>query len=215
MNPEVANTPNTSYHETRMIDDLIEIGEGRETRASTPNVPKVYPKVTSKTNLMYTYQIPFVILPNGQLKAAGDPMVAGIGEAGIRVDDCVGTKPVSMMSSFEFLGRKMDMSIDEIDPGILLSALDLTHNGRMTVHDIALVTPKITSFELEPFTACMEGEDQEYAQTLPTFWLTAIPELPVPYHLIPAENGTYCTEPRSFVEEGLGQLTPCYTIEKP
>lgn len=167
------------------------------------------------TNIMYTYQIPFVLLPNGQLQAVGESMGASIGDAGIRVDTCVEAKPVTMEFTFEFLGRKMDISIDRIDPGILMTAPDLIKDDKMTVFDIALVTPNVTSFELEPFTACMEEMDMDFAQSLLTFWLTVISDLPSQNRLIPAESGTYCTETLSFVEEGLGELTPCYTISKP
>ncbi len=169
----------------------------------------------TSTNIMYTYQIPFVILPDGQLQAAGEPMGASIGDAGVRVEDCVEAKSVTMEFSFELLGRKMEAPIDQIDPGILMTAPDLIKNDRMTVLDLALVTPDVTSFQLEPYTVCMEDMDQEFAQALLTFWLTFIPDLPSQYHLIPAEIGTYCTEPLSFVEEGLGELTPCYTISRP
>ena len=167
------------------------------------------------TDIMYSYQIPFVIQPNGQLKAAGEPMGAGIGDAGVRMDDCVEAKPVTMEFSFVLKGRKMESSVDRIDPDVILNtALDLTNPEQLSVFDIALVTPKITSFELEPFTSCMQDIDQEFAEALLTIWLTILPDLPEKYHLIPAEIGTFCATPISFVEEGLGELTPCYTIRE-
>ncbi|MCJ7734150.1 MAG: hypothetical protein MUP11_06345 [Anaerolineales bacterium] len=166
------------------------------------------------TDILYVYEAAFAVLADGQLKAAGDPAGIGEGQAGIQFDDCVEVKPVKMEFSYELQGRKMDVTIDDLDTLILMSDPSLVDGDRIAVFDLALMTPNLTSFELEPFTECVDGLDMEFAQSILTFWLTVIPDLESEYRLIPVEDGTYCTEPISFIEEGLGELRPCYSIRK-
>jgi len=169
----------------------------------------------TKTEIMYSYKISFIVKADGVFVSIGESEGAAIGQGGINVDGCVETRPVTMTWTFELLGRKMNTSIDKLDPGILLTAPDLVDKDQMTVFDIALVTPKTQTFKLEPYSVCAENVNMEFAQSLIAFWLDIISELPPPYHLVPADLGTFCTEPLSYESEGLGQLTPCYTITRP
>ena len=168
----------------------------------------------TRTDINYGYQAAFLVFDDGQLKAPGDQPGLGDGVAGIRVDDCVEVQPVNIEFSYEFQGRKTDASIDDVDTLILMSDPDLVDDGQITVFDLSFANPIISNFELEPFTTCIEEMDMELAQSSLTFWLQLIPDLPSQYRLIPAQSGTYCLEPISYIEEGLGVLTPCYTISK-
>ena len=117
--------------------------------------------------------------------------------------------------NFEFIGQMMDVSVDQIDPGILMSDPDSVSGDKMTVFDLALVTPEITSFELEPYQVCLNGEDmdQEFIQSLFSWTLSVVKDLPSQYRTIPALSGTFCTAPISWTEGGGGSLTPCYSID--
>ena len=168
----------------------------------------------NRTNIMYTYQIPFSVLSNGQLEPSGESLGFAIGDAGVHIDDCVETQPVTLEYTFEFLGQMMDISVEQIDPGILMADPDSISGDEMRVFDLALVTPEITSFEMEPYQICLDGEemDMEFVQSLLSLTLNIVKDLPPQYRTIPALSGTFCPSPITWTEVA-GSLTPCYTIE--
>lgn len=167
------------------------------------------------TDIMYSYSVPFTVKSNGDLASFGDLEGAAIGQAGLNFDGCVEARDFSMTWDFEMLGRKTKVAIDQVDPGLLLTAPDLVESDQMTVFDLTLANPQVTSFALEPFSTCFPGMGEEELGPLLKFWLDVIPTLPAVYHLVPADTGTFCTEPISYIEDGLGEMIPCYSISQP
>jgi hypothetical protein len=166
----------------------------------------------TRTDITYTYYGFFSVLGDGRLEAVADQPGLVEGLAGLKVNDCYETQPVQMTFFYDIQGSKIGVPLEEVDTLVLMANPDLVEEGQVEVFDFRFLNPEIDKFDLAPFTSCLKDLDPEFAQTLLTYWLLLIPDLPASYRRVPVQPGTYCTETINYVEQGLGELSPCYTI---
>ncbi|UCD99605.1 MAG: hypothetical protein JSV42_02425 [Chloroflexota bacterium] len=172
--------------------------------------------LTTPTDITYNYEGWFNVLQNDSLQMVDEPKGYAQGDAGLNLDnECIESVPVEIRYNFTISGERLAIPLSDVQPEILMQYPDLVSGEQFQMFDLKFEAPDITRIDIPPFVNCMPDADQEFINSLGTYWINVIPFLSPEYRLVPAAEGDLCPGVLSFNEEGLGSLEVCYNIFLP
>ncbi|HUV26090.1 MAG TPA: hypothetical protein VMW34_01875 [Anaerolineales bacterium] len=172
--------------------------------------------LTTPTDITYNYEGWFNVRPDGSLQMVDKTKGYATGNAGMNFNgECIEAVPVDIQYDFTISGKRTDVSMSDVDAEVLMKYPDLVAGDDFQMFDLKFESPEITKIDIPPFVNCMPDADQEFLNSLGTFWITTIPFIPPEYLMAPADQGYSCPGVLSYNEEGLGSLEICYNIFLP
>ena len=172
--------------------------------------------LTTPTDITYNYEGWFNVLPDGSLQMVDETRGYADGDAGMNYNgECIEAVPVDIQYDFTISGRRTHVPMSDVDAGVLMKYPDLVAGDDFGMFELKFESPEITKVVIPPFVNCMPDADQEFINSLGTYWINVIPFIPPEYRMVPADEGYSCPGVLSFNDEGLGSLEPCYNIFQP
>jgi hypothetical protein len=172
--------------------------------------------LNTPTDITYNYEGWFNVLPDGSLQTVDETKGYASGDAGMNMNnECIEAVPADIQYDFTISGRRTDVPLSDVDAGVLMKYPDLVAGDDFGMFEFIFESPEITKIDIPPFVNCMPDADQEFINSLGTYWINLIPVIPPEYRTVPADEGYSCPGILSFNDEGLGSLEPCYNIFRP
>lgn len=172
--------------------------------------------LTTPTDITYNYEGWFNVRPDGSLQMVDETKGYATGDAGMNINgECIEAVPIDIQYDFTISGKRTNVSMSDVDAEILMKYPDLVAGDNFQMFELKFESPEITKIDIPPFANCMPDADQEFINSLGTFWITTIPVIPPEYRIAPADQGYSCPGVLSFNDEGLGSLEACYNIFQP
>ena len=172
--------------------------------------------LTTPTDITYNYEGWFNVLPDGTLQMVDETKGYAVGDAGMNLDgECIEAVPVDIQYDFTIEGKHMDVPISDVNPEVMMMYPDLVSGDSFKVFDIQFANPEVTRIDIPPFANCWPDADQDFVNSLGTYWINVIPFISPEFRTVPADEGYTCPGVLSFNEEGLGSLEACYNIFRP
>ena len=172
--------------------------------------------LTTPTDITYNYEGWFNVLPDYSLQMVDETRGYAVGDAGMNLDgECIEAVPVDIQYDFTIAGKHLDVPISDVNPEVMMMYPDLVSGDSFKVFDIQFANPEVTKIDIPPFANCWPDADQEFVNSLGTYWINVIPFISPEFRTVPADEGYTCPGVLSFNEEGLGSLEACYNIFLP
>jgi len=172
--------------------------------------------LTTPTDITYNYEGWFNLLPDGTIQMVDETKGYAVGDAGMNVNgECIEAVPVDIQYDFTINGKHMDVPMSDVNPEVMMKYPDLVSGDNFKVFEIQFANPEITKIDIPPFANCWPDADQEFVNSLGTYWINVIPFISPEFRTVPADVGYTCPGVLSFNEEGLGSLEACYNIFLP
>lgn len=172
--------------------------------------------LTTPTDITYNYEGWFNLLPDGTLQMVDETKGYAVGDAGMNLDgECIEAVPVDIQYDFTIEGKHMDVPISDVNPEVMMMYPDLVSGDNFKVFEIQFANPEVKKIDIPPFANCWPDADQEFVNSLGTYWINVIPFISPEFRTVPAGEGYTCPGVLSFHEEGLGSLEACYNIFRP
>jgi hypothetical protein len=172
--------------------------------------------LTTPTDITYNYEGWFNLLPDGTLQMVDETKGYAVGDAGMNLDgDCIEAVPVDIQYDFTIQGTHMEVPMSDVNPEVMMMYPDLVSGDNFKVFEIQFTNPKVTKIDIPPFANCWPDADQEFVNSLGTYWINVIPFISPEFRTVPADEGYTCPGVLSFNDEGLGSLEACYNIFLP
>jgi len=129
--------------------------------------------------------------------------------------ECIEAVPVDIQYDFSIEGKHMEVPMSDVNPEVMMMYPDLVSGDNFKVFEIQFANPEVTKIDIPPFANCWPDADQEFVNSLGTYWINVIPFISPEFRTVPAGEGYTCPGVLSFNEEGLGSLEACYNIFLP
>jgi hypothetical protein len=165
------------------------------------------------TDITYIFDSFFNVV-DGKIKPVGLQQGSAFGDAGINVNngDCLETQPLEIEFTYILAGKVVKMAKADLIGENDFSQASVT-KGQLQVLEVELKTVMIDTISLPPWALCSPDLDQEFRESLVTFWFVMIQFLEVEYRNFPLAAGVHCPG-TIIIDEGgtYNELTPCYNL---
>lgn len=157
------------------------------------------------TEITYIYYSFFNVV-DGKIKPVGLQQGSAFGEAGINDNngECLETQPLEIEFTYVLAGKVVKMPKTDLIGENDFSQANET-GGQVQVLEVELKSVVVDTISLPPWALCGPDIDQEFRESLATFWFPIIQVLEVEGRRFPLAAGVHC--PGTIYE-----LAVCYNL---